>query len=262
MKKKVLSLLLIAAVAMGGGTSLTASAASGAHAATKCRYVDTYTCDDWYTWRCSGGTTESCPGGPLSGYEEDYYCDDCGAYEMTCWDWSCDTCGARVSYGWSDSNHNCPVSGINGHSSGASYSNPHNSIKVECEHGKMSSHTVTEECSHGYSRNHTQTDYHNCSSSYPCQNGHTSYRTVNHYYCTTHGYVGTSSTCPGLTVSPSPSPLSIYYGQTKRLSANQMPTTASVTLTSQDTSIVTIDSNGTCVGIKPGTTTITVTATL
>lgn len=121
---------------------------------------------------------------------------------------------------------------------------------------------MTVSCSHGYRRSHSQTDYHNCSSSYPCQNGHTGFKTVNHYYCVEHGYLGTSSTCPGLTVTPSPSPMSIYYGQTSQLSPNQIPTIANVLFSCADTSIATISDAGLVEGIKPGSTRITVTATI
>lgn len=121
-------------------------------------------------------------------------------------------------------------------------------------HPKMSSSGVISynACSHGLK---TGPHYYACSS-------HSSYGTTKHYYCTTHGYVGTSSICPGLAVTPTPTNMSVYYGQKQQITANQQPTTATVTYSSSDTTVATVSSTGLVESKKKGSTTITVTATL
>lgn len=106
-------------------------------------------------------------------------------------------------------------------------------------------------CTHGQESSHT----------YACSS-HTSYGTTRHYYCTTHGYVGTSSTCPGLAVAPTPTDITLFYGQSQQITPNQQPSTAEVTYLSSNDSIATVDDQGNVTSVNNGQTTITVTATL
>lgn len=66
----------------------------------------------------------------------------------------------------------------------------------------------------------------------------------------------------GLAVSPSPSQINLFYGQSQKITPNQQPTTAAVTYLSSDDNVVAVNSEGEVTSVNKGQTTIKVTATL
>lgn len=215
--------LLIAATLFTQSLTLSASAADGAHSATKCYHIDSGTCE---------GNNH------VDKHSTKWKCCDCS---RTCTDttYNCVLCGTPV-YG--TYNGECPRCG-------GSLGYVDNSYRETLNaYYRVSTHTY----SHSYT----------CSSSYPCQKGHSAYRTVAHYYCTTHGWVGTDSKCPGLAVSPTPTSMSLYYGQTQKITPNPTPTTATVTYTTNNSNIATVSPTGLVSSENKGSTTIVVTATL
>lgn len=66
----------------------------------------------------------------------------------------------------------------------------------------------------------------------------------------------------GLAVSPSPSQINLFYGQSQQITPNQQPSTAEVTYLSSDGTIAAVNSEGEVTSVNNGQTTIKVTATL
>lgn len=94
----------------------------------------------------------------------------------------------------------------------------------------------------------------------PCST-HTAYANRTHYYCNTHGYVGTSPTCTyvDVAVNPTPKNISLTVGQSSVITANAT-SGATVTYTSSATSVATVNSSGSVTGVSKGSATITVKA--
>ena len=250
MRKRLLSFLLVCTIFLCVPMNYTLADSDTSHTATKCTYPKIVMCTDGYT--CNGPNPCSKPGEREITIEDQWHtCPKCGdQWGMINWTaWECKGCSMRVKSVYTSVGCSCGFA--TGSTATVQKTTTYDHLGTKCSHGKTEAHSQI--CEHGYYGSHPE-EQTACST-------HTRYPMTTHYYCDTHGYVGTSSTCPGVSIEVNPSidKSSIQVGETAQITPNASEG-AAVTFSSADTSIATVDTSGLVTGLRVGTTTINVTA--
>lgn len=245
--------LAILATSLITATLLSVNAVAAPHPANRCSY-------------CSGGSAVQCNGATLktvsdSAYPGDnpasnYECAICG---KTARYWTKLSCSSCKYYYWQEQYDEFSpytadlVCGSHLSSLIRDWKINHDGT-VDGGHDKTDNNGDVQynACAHGNTSPHNLA----CST-------HTAYSGSTHYYCSQHGWVGTSAYCPGLAVSFSQSSYSVEKGATVTASATASPSTATKSFSSNKTTVFTVGSaNGVITGVGAGSGTLTVTATL
>lgn len=245
--------LAIVATSLITATLLSVNAVAASHPANRCSY-------------CSGGSIVQCKSATLVTVPDSQYPGDNPASN-----WDCSICGKTAKYWIKLKCSSCSYYTLmeeddefSVYTSDMVCSSHIATLRSEWKenhdgtidggHDKTASDgSVTRNsCSHGNKEPHNLA----CST-------HTAYSGSTHYYCTQHGWVGTSAYCPGLAVSFSQSSYSVEKGATVTASATASPSTATKSFSSNKTTVFTVgSSNGVITGVGAGSGTLTVTATL
>lgn len=251
---KLLKRLTAVGVMIGIAATLTVTANAGQHTATRCSYPTspTYvTC----TQVCQYKTARTKPR---------WWTNDAPYWGSDLADWDCEWCGEKAAYY-------------------VAYPYCNKCLYYSTSYEDTADHVCCEwmylcrSCLSDLNRTERENDTHyhekwTLQDGYPeptietegkpCTT-HTAYANRTHYYCNTHGYVGTSSICTytDVSVNPSPKSMQLSVGQSSAITPNAT-SGSTVYYTSNKTSVATVSSTGSVTAIAPGSATVIVKASL